>query len=246
MLDADRFRPVSDVGGRARGGTDVAELGIIMTTQENFKKRIRTRMAKTGERYSAARRVLIAQAEGPDAWVSQPEASEEAVRENTGHGWNEWVALIDAGPGRDAGHTAIATWVRDEHDVGSWWAQGVTVGYERITGIRLPGEMPDGTFTISRTRVLDLDASDFRAALLDDALRADLIPNLATTLRSKATAKSLRFDVEQRGETVGIVAFALDAVKERIRLTVTHEKLATPDDGELWKAHWAAWLAALQ
>lgn len=246
MLDADRFRPVSDVGGRARGGTDVAELGIIMTTQENFKKRIRTRMAKTGERYSAARRVLIAQAEGPDAWVSRPEASEEAVRENTGHGWNEWVALIDVGPGREAGHTAIATWVRDEQGVGAWWAQSVTVGYERITGIRLPGEMPNGTFTISRTRVLDLDASAFRTALLDDARREDLLPDLATTLRSKATAKSLRFDAEQRGESVGIVAFAIDPVKDRVRLTVTHEKLATPDDGAQWKAHWAAWLAALQ
>src|SRR5699024_36581 len=139
-------------GPRARAGTGVAEHGVTMTTQENFKKRIRERMTKTGEKYSAARRALIEQAEGAGAWVSQPEASEAAIRENTGRGWDEWVALIDAGPGREAGHTAIATWVRDEHGVGPWWAQSVTVGYERITGIRLPGEMTDGTFTISRTR----------------------------------------------------------------------------------------------
>lgn len=70
-----------------------------MTTQESFKKRIRARMAKTGERYSAARRALIEQTQGPAAWVSQPEASEEAIRKNTGRGWEEWVALLDAGPG---------------------------------------------------------------------------------------------------------------------------------------------------
>lgn len=216
-----------------------------MTTQESFKKRIRARMAKTGERYSAARRALIHQTEGPASWVSQPEASEEAIQKNTGRGWDEWVALIDAGPGREAGHTAIAAWTRDEHGVGAWWAQSVTVGYERITGIRLPGEMPDGTFTVSRTRVLDLDAADFRAALLDGERRAELVPDVTTTLRSKATAKSLRFDATRAGDAVGIVAFALDPVKDRTRLTVTHEKLPTPDDGEQWKQTWADWLASL-
>ncbi|WP_220224447.1 DUF4287 domain-containing protein [Microbacterium sp. JB110] len=238
-------RTVGDAVCRARVGDGVAEHGVMMTTQESFKKRIRARMAKTGERYSAARRALIEQTQGPAAWVSQPEASEEAIRKSTGHGWDEWVALVDAGPGRDAGHTAIATWVRDEHGVGSWWAQSVTVGYERITGIRLPGEMTDGTFTVSRTRVLDLDAADFRAALLDDARRGELIPDVATTLRSKSTAKSLRFDAAHDDEPVGIVAFALDPAKDRVRLTVTHEKLPTPDDGELWKARWADWLAGL-
>ena len=105
--------------------------------------------------------------------------------------------------------------------------------------------MPDGTFTISRTRVLDLDPADFRASLLDDARRAHLVPDPSTTLRSKPTAKSLRFDATRDGTPVGIVAFAVDPAKERIRVTVTHEKLATPDDGEQWKDHWAGWLATL-
>src|SRR5688572_16898232 len=106
-----------------------------MTTQESFKRRVRARMAKTGEKYGAARRTLIAQAErSPSrAWVADPDASDESIRANTGHGWDEWLALIDAGPGREAGHTAIATWVREENDVDGWWAQSVTVGYERIT-----------------------------------------------------------------------------------------------------------------
>ncbi len=86
-----------------------------MTAQESFKRRIRARMARTGERYSAARRALIAQVTPADGrgWVSQPETSDAAVRAATGRGWDEWCALIDAQPVRDGGHTAIAAHVRD-------------------------------------------------------------------------------------------------------------------------------------
>ena len=72
--------------------------------------------------------------------------SDDAVREATGRGWDEWVALIEEWGGHGDGHGAIARWV-EEQGVDGWWAQTVTVGFERITGIRLPHQMADGTFT---------------------------------------------------------------------------------------------------
>ncbi len=91
--------------------------------------------------------------------------SDEKIRENTGHGWDEWTDLIEAGPGRLAGHTAIAAWVQVEHSLTGWWAQGVTVGYERIAGLRLPGQTPDGAFSVSRSRVLEIPVELLRAAV---------------------------------------------------------------------------------
>lgn len=221
-----------------------------MTTHESFKKRIRARMARTGERYNAARRALLtasAPTGGTPGWAAEPEMSDERIRTATGHGWNEWVTLVDGGPGRDAGHTAIATWVRDDRGVDGWWAQSVTVGYERITGLRMPGQMPDGTFTVSRSRTLDLGADELRGILLDDAARADLLPGLRTTLRSKPTAKALRFAVAdaETGDAAGVVLFSPDPVGDRIRLTVSHEKLGSVAAGEVWKGFWADWLASL-
>ncbi|GFZ89067.1 DUF4287 domain-containing protein [Nesterenkonia alkaliphila] len=220
-----------------------------MTAQESLKK-IRARMVKTGERYTAARAALLAAPEpipnGSD-WVSAPPHSDTVIRENTGHSWNEWVALIDAGPGREAGHTAIAAWVVAEHGVGGWWAQGVTVGYERITGLRLPGQMPDGTFTVSKTKKLDLDSTEFRELLNNDAARADLLPGLTSAARSKPGTKAPRFAIADAvsGEDLGILQFRVESASSGAKLVVTHEKLPDIQSAEVWKQYWADWLEDL-
>ncbi|MDJ0335748.1 hypothetical protein QMG83_10980 [Salinibacterium sp. G-O1] len=220
-----------------------------MTTQETLTRRIRQRMLATGERYGAARRALPAPmpAAAASTWLAQPMQTTEVITASTDRDWDDWVALIEAGPGREAGHTAIAAWLRDEHAVDPWWAQAVTIGFERITGLRLPGQMKDGTFTVSRTRLLPADATDLRALLLDDADRAELLPGYELTLRSKPESKSLRFTFAQDAEPLGVVMFAFDpAPKQRIRLTVTHEKLDSIDLGEHWKEFWSEWLDGVE
>ncbi|MFM9877222.1 MAG: hypothetical protein ACKVOG_05145 [Rhodoglobus sp.] len=220
-----------------------------MTKHETFKRRIRERMLKTGERYGAARRALLTPLPGVAAsgWIAAPMQATEAIVANTGRDWDDWVSRIDAGPGRDAGHTAIATWLRDDQGVDGWWAQAVTVGFERITGLRLPGQMPDGTFTVSRTRILPPDAADLRTLILDDTARAELVPGYELTLRSKPESKSPRFTIAQDSEPLGTVAFAFDpAPKDRLRVTVTHEKLETIDLGEHWKEFWSEWLDGVE
>lgn len=180
-------------------------------------------------------------------WAAEPVQTDEVILENTGHAWEAWVDLIDAGPGRDAGHTAIAAWVHAEHGVDGWWAQGVTVGYERITGLRLPGQMPDGSFSVSRSRVLVLDRDMVRALLLDEGARADLLPGLDTVLRSKPASKALRFAVARAGVPQGTILFSTDLLPDgRLRLGVTHDGVASPDEAEQWKLFWAEWLTALE
>ena len=179
-------------------------------------------------------------------WAAEPVQSDEKIRENTGHGWDEWADLIDAGPGRLAGHTAIAAWVHSDHGVPGWWAQGVTVGYERIAGLRLPGQMPDGSFSVSRSRVLALPAALLRETLLDEGCRVELFPGLDTVLRSKPAAKALRFAASLGGRPLGSLLFSADPLPDgRLRVSVTHDKLPTFDDGEQWKRFWADWLAAV-
>lgn len=221
-----------------------------MTTQESFKKRIRSRMTATGEKYSAARRALLPpprSADAPAGWVSEPDSTDEQVRKATGRVWDEWVAIIDSGPGRDATHTEIAAWLNANSDMGGWWAQGVTVGYERITGKRLPGQMPDGTFTISRSRTLPTPPDALKALVEDDASRAAMLPDLVATRTSKPDVKSPRYALADGadGANLGSALFNFDPVPAGTRLTVSHEKIATSAATEPWKEFWAQWLTAL-
>lgn len=213
-----------------------------MTTQESFKRRVRERMAKTGERYVAARRVLLEQASRRGrVWISEPGASDEALRAATGRGWDEWCDTIDAWPGKGAGHAPIAAYLHEAHGITSWWAQTVTVGYERITGRRLPYQQGDGTFTISRSRTLALRAGDLRAMLVEPNARDDLFAGAPTELRSRATAKALRLAIGP-----GVATFALDAASGgRTKVTVAHEKLPSLEECERWRFYWGEWLDAL-
>ena len=216
-----------------------------MTKQESFKRRIRERMAKTGERYGAARRALLDRPAGDGArpWASPPEHSDDAIRAATGRGWDEWCDLIDAWPGHDDGHTAIAAWVHEHHGdhLTHWWAQSVTVGYERITGRRVPYQRADGSFAANRSRTVTADADELRAMLLDDEARADLFGGQETTLRSKPTTKALRF-----GFDPGMAIVTLEPQRNgRVKIAISHEQLADLETTEEWRHWWGEWLDAI-
>ena len=175
------------------------------------------------------------------AWAAQPQQSDELIRDNTGRGWNEWCDLIEAWPGHTAGHGAIAGWLQQEHDVDGWWAQAITVGWERISGRRLPHQMADGTFTANTSATVRIDAAALRQMLLDDDRRAALFPGNDAELRSRPTSKNIRVRLNQ-----GVAEIAISPRDGgRATVTVAHAKLASPDQVPFWKAYWADWLAAL-
>jgi hypothetical protein len=62
--------------------------------------------------------------------------SEERVREKTGKGWDYWYGILDKFDVRSKGHTATAKYLRDKRKVDPWWAQAITVRYERVRGLR--------------------------------------------------------------------------------------------------------------
>jgi Domain of unknown function (DUF4287) len=119
-----------------------------MTKQKSFKGRVRARMDKTSESYTAARRQLLAkataetqaeaEAQAPEGPVNAPGVkrpySDAVIQANTGKRWDEWFAVLDRWGAAQRPHAEIARWVGEEHGVGGWWAQGVTVAYEQARG----------------------------------------------------------------------------------------------------------------
>jgi len=214
---------------------------MVMTKNEAFKKRIRARMEKTGERYNAARRALI----GPDAaasWVSMPEVPDDNVAAATGKSWNTWRTILDDWGAAKVDHPAIAKHLAEQHGLDGWWSQAVTIGYERITGRRLPNQMSDGTFTAIKNRTMDGSATELRALLDDDQARQDLFGGRPAEALSRAGVKTPRFAVGPGIAKISIV----DKGDNRMTVGVQHTKLPAAGDVEEWKFFWTEWLDAIE
>ena len=167
--------------------------------------------------------------------------TDEAVTAATGRGWDDWCDLIEAWPGHADGHTVIAAHLQREHGVDGWWAQTVTVGYERIAGLRLPYQQADGTFTANKSKTVSADADELRAMLLSDDDRQALFGGLETSLRSGQSAKAIRVELGP-----GVAVFGLTARPDgRTTVSVMHERLPTAEAVEEWKFYWSEWLDAV-
>lgn len=151
-----------------------------MTQNKDFKRLVRARMAKTGESYMAARAHLVVaehldrREPSPSEYADLADIKNATVKAKTGLTWREWVEALDAAGAREMDHTAIAKHVSAGWPkIGGWWAQSVTVGYERIRGLRLKGQDRDsGTFEANKSRTFPVGVERLYEAFEDEARRA--------------------------------------------------------------------------
>jgi len=194
-------------------------------------------MAKTGESYTAARRILIAQGDRPEpitvAW--QPPLSEESLTRGTGHGWAYWFALLDDWGATNHSHTEIAAWLGAEHGAPSWWRQGITVGYERARGMRAVGQHAEG-FTIGVTRTLPIGVDDLYAMFVSAIEAGRWLPGAELRVRKANPPRSIRYDWEDGTSRVVVSFDPVGATKSR--LTINHERLADADSAAEMKSWW--------
>ncbi|WP_455359107.1 DUF4287 domain-containing protein [Streptomyces sp. SYSU K21746] len=232
-----------------------------MTRQKSFKTRVRTRMDKTGESYTTARRRLLdkagaepeqaaSQAAGPEQ--AAPAASgvralrlpDAAVRERTGRSGDEWFALLDTWGGTGHTHTEIARWLVEEHGVDGWWAQSVTVAYEQARGMRAPGQKSDGYFSAGASKTVAVSVDRLFEAFADADLRERWLPGARLEVRTATAPKSFRADWED-GSTRLVAAFTVKGEAKAL-VGVQHEKLTDADAAARMKVYWRERLAALK
>lgn len=213
-----------------------------MTKQRTFKRRVRERMAKTGESYTAARRILIADGDRPDPPPAyEPPLSDAKIREATGRGWDEWFTALREWGAAGRTHTEIARWLREEQGVGGWYAQSVTVGWERANG-RAPGQRADG-FEVSVSKTVPAAVERLYAVFTDAALRERWLPGAEMSERTATPQRSARYDWED-GSTRLVVGFE-SLANEKSRVVVAHTKLPDADAAEAMKGWWRERLDAL-
>jgi hypothetical protein len=214
-----------------------------MTRQRSFKRLVRVRMEKTGERYAAARASLLA-AEEPNATEGPAlTVSDEVIRRRTGRGWEEWFDLLDDWGAVSRRHPEIARWLRSEHGIDGWSSQSVTVSYERARGLRAVGEHADG-FAVTATKTVAVPVEQLYDAFVDASLRERWLPDDALRERTATRPRSARFDWDH-GATRVIVGFEAKG-EAKSTVSLEHAKLPDAAEAERMKAFWRERVAALK
>jgi uncharacterized protein YndB with AHSA1/START domain len=224
-----------------------------MPTQKIFKQRVRARMTKTGESYTAARRQLLRKVEEPTApTVEQPSSdvptelllvADESMQRATGKSHAEWFALLDGWGATDHNHTEIATWLREGQGVPGWWAQNITVSYERARGMRRIHQQPDG-YTISVTRTISVAPDRALAAFTDTTVRGRWLPKVPMRRRPTRAALTARFDWSDPKSRV--VVNIVPKGDGKALVAVGHEQVPDADAAERLKVAWREWLGGLK
>lgn len=60
--------------------------------------------------------------------------SNEKAMEKTGKTWKDWFKILDKMKAKTIGHTETAKKLSRDYHLGGWWAQVVTIRYEKEKG----------------------------------------------------------------------------------------------------------------
>jgi hypothetical protein len=85
------------------------------------------------------------------------------IQAKTGCNWERWVWVLDQAGAYDWSHRAIAEHVRLHYKTPMWWTQAVTVGYERIKGLRAMGQRRGGDYEAGKSKTLAAPTWVYRA-----------------------------------------------------------------------------------
>jgi len=168
--------------------------------------------------------------------------SDQALIEGTGANWQTWLDLLDERSAAELGHTAIAQLLVREFEIDGWWAQAITVGYEQERGLREPGQRPDGTFSATASKTLDLSIGTAFERVADPAAQAVWLADMRLSQRSASPPKSVRFDASD-GTRVLVNLTAKGEAKTAVQVEIA--KLASAEDASAAKAAWKVHLERL-
>ena len=237
-----------------------------MTTQKDFKRLVRGRMQKTGESYTSARATLLKQGpkrtahadgNGAAVTVAEPQPvvkatpppdfakiagmSDAKLKEKTGCTWERWVWALDEVNAQAWPHKEIAEYVNEKYKVPGWWAQTVTVGYERIRGLRAKGQRRSGSWEAAKSRTIEAPAGAVFKAFKQAKPRAAWLSN-KVVVRTAVPNKSVRLTWE---DGTSVEVYLTPKGRSKSVVAIQHTKLESRAAVDRMKAFWEKQLGVL-
>ena len=233
-----------------------------MPREKDLKRLVRARMKKTGEAYTAARaqvlqkprrRTAKSPAKRPSVatvaaappkrdYATIAGMSDAVITEKTGRSWKEWVTTLDGHGAAEMAHRDIALLVSGTYKVPGWWTQMLTVGYERIKGLRAVGQRRDGSYEANKSRTYDVPVATLFDAWADAATRRRWLGEAGVKVRTATAPKSMRLGWPD-GTIVAVGFWPKNKTKSSV--SVQHTKLPDSETADRLKQFWADQMAAL-
>jgi hypothetical protein len=230
---------------------------MTMPQQKDLKRLVRARMRKTGEAYTTARAHIMKKPRAKTAATTASSVahksstttklpagdyariagmSDAKIKEKTGCGWERWVRTLDHHGAAEMSHREIAELVRAKYKVGDWWTQTVTVGYERIKGLRGRGQRRDGSYEASKSRTFHVPVAELFEAWANEKTRQRWLNGERVKIRTATAPKSMRLDWTDGS----IIAVGFTAKgKNKSSVAVQHTKLPSRDVADGLRKYWA-------
>ena len=229
-----------------------------MPRNKDLKRLVRARMKKTGEAYTAARAQITkksatttkaaatrpsVEAQSPKDYAALAGMSDDVIKQKTGCTWDRWVHALDHHGAEQMSHRDIAKLVSEKYKVPSWWTQTVTVGYERIKGLRARGQRRDGTYEATKSRTLNVPIKVLFDAWANASIRKRWLDDANVKVRTATAPKSMRLGMSDG--TIVAVGF-MSKGKSKSSVAVQHAKLPDRETADRLKRYWSERLDALQ
>ena len=243
-----------------------------MPLNKDLKRLVRARMSKTGESYTTARAKVVSRSSSVSRPVSKRAAaprvatgdaltpskraprkprvnyaelagmSDEAIQAKTGCTWVRWVGVLDFHRAETLPHREIAALVSKKFKIEGWWAQAITVGYERIKGLRARGQRRDGSYEANKSRTYHVPLATLFDAWSDARVRGRWLDGEIGRVRTSTRERSMRLDGRD-GSIVAVGFWSKGPGKSAV--AVQHTKLRDPPAASEVKRYWSERLDAL-
>lgn len=177
----------------------------------------------------------------------------ETYKQKTGKTLRQWFSELDLHQAKGWAHKEIVNYLEKKHKLDAWWAQMITVEFEKHLGKRTLGQTQDAGFEIGIQRTISIDSAELWEWLLSAegaevwlGIRTEIPARKGASFLSRDGSYEVRSIVEGRkirlrktyDNSASTIQLYLTPKKEKTALLVHHERLEDSTQREKMKRHW--------
>ncbi len=159
----------------------------------------------------------------------------DTVQQKTGRSWQEWIEILDSEKCVEMTHKEIVATLNGKYQVGDWWSQMVTVGYEQYRGLRDVHQKIDG-YSATASKTMPYPAETIFVAWTDPVIREQWLKAEGYEIRKTTENRIVRISWKD-GSSVEVNLYPKG--KGKTQVSLQHNKLASSElvleMKEFWK-----------